>query len=686
MLTLITACFPLMMYSPLKVEAGTPEGALDITNKSNLVSINYSLWFDPVVPEQGGTFYDVGEIFKTSGINKTAPVWGPLTAFHYWSKPALGYYRSDNTNVIRTHLTQLEEAGIDFIIMDNTNASSTMDPNYYQNLFVHPATVFLDTMLQMRNEGLSTPHVVFWNGSAASDPNPAYAGNDVYNRFYASGTYDSLFVTYGGKPLMLTTDTLPSSLATHFTLRKMWGLQGSLADKEWSFLQPQPQNVGMNGTQKEQLSVSVAYQANYISDPDSATPRRGGITFATQWQKAFQEKPKVVTLTWWNEWIAQRFEDENGKTRFVDNFTEEYSRDIEPQLGGHGDRYYQYMKRYIADYKADKPFPLGLVDDTVNLGSFETGSEGWKAGANVGNSFSNFSQTGASVPAAYEQYKLLQNESAAVNGDLWHTVYRQFERPVDFSEYEKLSFAINHWGGAPGATSYMANVKLTSQSGQTITKEVATAGAWQQVELDFRSWPYRNEVKRIDIGFRAVGGNQPWAGKFFIDQVQLTSEKYNLGDFEYGTEGWAASSNVTSATATAGGGTNTPAAYNGAQLLNIQGAPVNGSLLRSVKKDFASVQNWSSFKNFKIAVSGWGGAPGATSYTARVKLTSGTGAVWTADYPVPNPSGWQELSLDFSAWAQKYEVKSIEVGYIAVGGNQPWAGKFFLDGARLTKT
>ena len=35
----------------------------------------------------------------------------------------------------------------------------------------------------------------------------------------------------------------------------------------------------------------------------------------------------------------------------TDNYNEEYSRDIEPMEGGHGDMYYQWTKQYVAAYK-----------------------------------------------------------------------------------------------------------------------------------------------------------------------------------------------------------------------------------------------------------------------------------------------------------------------------------------------
>ena len=71
----------------------------------------------------------------------------------------------------------------------------------------------------------------------------------------------------------------------------------------------------------EEISVCVAKQANYMSDKATATPRNQGQTFADQWEQAFDIHPKVVMLTWWNEWMAQRqANDANGNPQFVDEY------------------------------------------------------------------------------------------------------------------------------------------------------------------------------------------------------------------------------------------------------------------------------------------------------------------------------------------------------------------------------
>ena len=89
----------------------------------------------------------------------------------------------------------------------------------------------------------------------------------------------------------------------------------------------------------------------------TAHGRNGGKFFYEQWKNAFKYRPKVVTVTWWNEWAAQRFI-VDGETTFVDNYTTEYSRDIEPMEGGHGDLYYRWLCEYVRAYKAGEECPV----------------------------------------------------------------------------------------------------------------------------------------------------------------------------------------------------------------------------------------------------------------------------------------------------------------------------------------
>jgi hypothetical protein len=96
-----------------------------------------------------------------------------------------------------------------------------------------------------------------------------------------------------------------------------------------------------------------------------------GLYFGEQWHRALEVDPEFVFVTGWNEWVAQRFLKEEGKapadfiggkpqpgdTYFVDAYSQEYSRDIEPMKGGHGDNYYYQLVDAIRRYKGVRPLP-----------------------------------------------------------------------------------------------------------------------------------------------------------------------------------------------------------------------------------------------------------------------------------------------------------------------------------------
>ncbi|MBQ2806119.1 MAG: hypothetical protein IJF08_03610, partial [Clostridia bacterium] len=203
--------------------------------------------------------------------------------------------------------------------------------------------------------GYRTPYIVAWCGASEGPMIRA-----LYDRYYTENNpFADCFVYWEGKPFMIYTQSTDSFPCPDlFTVRHMWGLTNEPC---WRFLNVKNRNTAFEKDGViEQISVAVASQETYMSMP-TAHGRNGGKFFYDQWKEAFRVHPKVVTLTWWNEWTAQRFI-VDGQTAFVDNYNREYSRDIEPMEGGHGDLYYQWMKQYIAAYKAGKSCPR-LIED-----------------------------------------------------------------------------------------------------------------------------------------------------------------------------------------------------------------------------------------------------------------------------------------------------------------------------------
>lgn len=351
-----------------KVLATPTEGnslGLDITDKTDIVSICYSIWFDMILGKSYGTVDDFNNVSEVLAGKKE---WGGTTAFHYWSKPALGYYSSSNKEVIRTHMEQLYRAGVDFIIIDltNNNDDTLQSVGWYSLSITIPMDAICETIMEMRAEGQGTPYVAFWVGGNNPEGRLYQA---LYERYCVSDRWKDCFVFWNDKPLMLTNVPITENFPCEdlITFRSMNGL-GGVDTKAgiWSFLMANNYCVVTNGPdgKPEQIGVAVASQQSYMSN-DDARGRQGGLFWYAQWYYAFEVHPKIVTLTWWNEWTAQRLWIESlQQHHFVDAYNQEKSRDIEPMEGGHGDQYYRWLIEYISAYKGGLDCPV-LVEPDV---------------------------------------------------------------------------------------------------------------------------------------------------------------------------------------------------------------------------------------------------------------------------------------------------------------------------------
>ena len=339
---------------------------LDITDKTDLVGICYTMWFNAVLGSGDTPVTSAPNVAELTekygwsdehGFGTAEEPHNDLYAFHYWSEPAQGYYRSTDKAAHRRNLLMLQEAGVDFLVLDFTFVeSNTVQNTRFWNSHVEWSSIaLLDTIVEMRAEGLSTPYVVMW-------PNAVGAFDTFMEKFYGVEKWKDCFVYWNGKPFILHWN-YKTSETERFVTRAMYGLQGKVKEGQWSYLEPDNRATvcyDANGL-PEHVGVSVAMQATYMSDTSTAHGRQGGRFWHSQWQTAFDVRPKIVTLTWWNEWCAQLF-CVNGRYVFTDNFNQEFSRDIEPMQGGHGDLYYRWLCEYVRAYKAHKACPALMQD------------------------------------------------------------------------------------------------------------------------------------------------------------------------------------------------------------------------------------------------------------------------------------------------------------------------------------
>jgi len=178
-------------------------------------------------------------------------------------------------------------------------------------------------------------------------------------------------------------DETTRRILSFFTFRRPQPdyFQGPTKRAQWSWLEVHPQNAFPDEDGRpEQVSVGVGQNAvdgklGVLSHPRShgrsfsngVQPGPEGVdftgkNFAEQWSRAHELDPPLVFVTGWNEWIAGRYDEKfplagAGPVTFVDQFTREFSRDIEPMKGGHGDAFYYQLVSEVRRFKGARPVP-----------------------------------------------------------------------------------------------------------------------------------------------------------------------------------------------------------------------------------------------------------------------------------------------------------------------------------------
>jgi hypothetical protein len=349
------------------------------------VGLFYYIWLG----EHGtGGPYDITKLLSA---NPTSPAWGPKGAFHHWGESEFGYYLSSDEYVIRKHAHMFADAGVDVIIIDVTN-SLTYRSNYLR---------LCQLYMQIRAEGGTTPQICFMANS-----NGDQVVQTLYDQLYSDNLYPELWFYWKGKPLVLAplegmvvngkTIHHSENVLNFFSMRYSWTWMNAGHDV-WKWMDYYPQQYGWHESSSvpEELSVSCgivphANQGrsfrNAAQPPHDAEGRSGtedqGLCFAEQWTRLNTVDPEFLFITQWNEWVAQRQIAEEGRwflgeqlsageTWFIDEYNQEYSRDIEPMKGGHTDNYFYQMIGGIQRYKGVRPPPeSGPAARIVIDGSF----------------------------------------------------------------------------------------------------------------------------------------------------------------------------------------------------------------------------------------------------------------------------------------------------------------------------
>jgi hypothetical protein len=359
--------------------AGDPQ--IRPVRSDRFVGMFYFLWHDNPGGKRhdGDGPYDVSKILaRDPGAldRPDSPFWGPTGAAHYWGEPLYGYYLSPDPWVLGRHAQLLSAAGIDTLIFDTTNGPTY--PDVYSKL--------CEVFTQVRGSGGRTPQIAFMVNTKAGE-----TARRIYLDLYRPGRFRDLWFLWQGKPLLICDPKeADAELRSFFTLRRAhWPFTQVNTPYAWHWEAAYPQVYGytIDAERPEQVNVSVAQnlrardgRVTNMSAGDarcrgfhdgktdhSASAINGGLNFAEQWDRAIALDPPFVMVTGWNEWIAGRFGEPGKRVQFVDQFNQEFSRDIEPMHAGHADLYYSQLVTGVRRFKGVAPLPQPSLPRTITI-------------------------------------------------------------------------------------------------------------------------------------------------------------------------------------------------------------------------------------------------------------------------------------------------------------------------------
>ena len=330
----------------------------------------------------GDSMFSKGNISPSGDVfinNQQTPAFSAYAYLNFWGKPAWAAEHGDGTiknnyrfylngdpdqpneALLNYHADLITKAGVDLIVLDFTNGAQDFPngPSY-----ISGTKALLNIWQKRMKAGLPIPKVAFF----VKDETALTVVESAFFNQYDAG----LFFNYLGKKLLLVAQPNKAlgngdknqppvpidGKFANYTARHCWGLDYSGTCWQFKVNADTPPKAFEYYGRPEQMCAPVATQSSYMTQDGEkptagAIGRSNGAYFKKYMQAAATVKPKFVFIHSWNEWNAQNLNkvDPYNQPYLVDIWGSEYSADIEPMAGGHGDLYYKMMKEEIAKFK-----------------------------------------------------------------------------------------------------------------------------------------------------------------------------------------------------------------------------------------------------------------------------------------------------------------------------------------------
>ena len=258
----------------------------------------------------------------------------------------------------------------------------------------------------------ATEEVGVWKNIESTDQVGSYfkgskvTGNYLSDIYYADGSSTHLGTTGNNVPIRIQPDIVGvdfEEIKEFFTFRPGQPdyVNGPKRNDHWGWLEVFPQHgyVGNSSTGYEQVTVGVGQNATDLSGGHcnnfnapgsygrSYTRENGqdtssnsylyGANIQEQWERAYELDPELVFVTGWNEWVAGRWKNwpgcagnpEEMVMGFVDQYSWEKSRDLEPAKawGDYGDAYYLQFVNNVRKFKGMQSPEVVSIQKTISM-------------------------------------------------------------------------------------------------------------------------------------------------------------------------------------------------------------------------------------------------------------------------------------------------------------------------------
>ncbi len=339
-----------------------------------------------VINSYPGPESDIKNDYYYSGWNQTG----------VWNESIYGLYHGFDTWVMRKQMELLSAAGVDAMFCDATNGTNT---------YTGGALLLCKELHKMHLEGIETPDFAFMLPFFDMNNNVVDLER-IYENIYSKGLYSDCWFYWRGKPVVMgypdnlvystgseEVDAQHKEILDFFTFRPGQPdyRKGQYHEDQWPWLEVYPQHpygesekygcecvsvgIAMNGNDngldamngKDIYGRSFTYKDRFSKLSDKS--KFYGYNFTEQWSRAHELDAEYVFVTGWNEWTAGHQEKWGQGTlgAYPDQYSDEYSRDIEPTTGDMKDVYYYLLAKHIRMFKGVRPTPEASAEKTIAI-------------------------------------------------------------------------------------------------------------------------------------------------------------------------------------------------------------------------------------------------------------------------------------------------------------------------------